>query len=139
MEANLNYPTTNYSDGYDSICIIRCLTDIPGGRTLDVSRIPTEQTTIRAGHVVVKTKEGNYALLGLTGDKYKALAEGESYVGVLRTAVLRSHPLGSIVTSGQVNGAAVPHFIDETIQKALPRLEFLYNDKHPKATASPII
>lgn len=128
-ESNLNQTNRVYGSGKDGICIIKCLTDLPGGRSLDVSRIPTEYDIIQAGHVVILTKEGNYTLLGATGNKFATLAEGETYVGVLRTAIPRNDPRASIVTSGQVNGACTPFPIDDVIIKGLPRIEFLYTDK----------
>ena len=129
MQSNLNQSMKVYGSGKDGICIINCLTDIPGGRTLDASRIPAENDVIAAGHVVIKTKAGEYTLLGVSGGKFAALTEGETYVGVLRTAIMRNDPRGAIVTAGQVNGACTPFPIDDAIIKGLPRIEFLYTDK----------
>lgn len=127
-ESNLNQNMKVYGSGKDGICIIKCLTDIPGGRSLDVSRIPAENNVIAAGHIVI-SKAGEYILLGVAGGKFAALAEGESYVGVLRTAIMRNDPRGAIVTAGQVNGACTPFPIDDAIVKGLPRIEFLFTDK----------
>lgn len=127
-ESTLNQTSKVYGSGKDGICIIKCLTDIPGGRSLDASRIPAEYDVISAGHIVIK-KAGQYILLGVTGGKFAALTEGESYVGVLRTAIMRQDPRGAIVTAGQVNGACTPFPIDDVIAKGLPRIEFLFVDK----------
>lgn len=124
-ESNLNQQTKIYGSGRDGICIIKCLTDIPGGRTLDTSRIPTEYDVIQAGHIVIQ-KDGHPTLLGVTSGKFAPLTEGETYLGVLRTAILRNDPRGSIVTSGQVNARCTPFPIDDAIIKGLPRIEFLF-------------
>lgn len=124
-ESNLNQTTKVYGSGKDGICIIRCTHDIPGGRTLDASRIPAEYDVISAGHIVIK-KAGQYILLGVSGGKFASLTEGESYVGVLRTAIMRQDPRGAIVTAGQVNGACTPFPIDDAIIKGLPHIEFLF-------------
>lgn len=128
-ESNLNQALKVYGSGKGSICIIECTHEIPGGHSLDVSRVPAEYDVIQAGHIVIKTKQGDYALLGVTGSNFAVLTEGESYVGVLRTAILRTDPRGAIVTGGQVNGACTPFPIDDAIVKGLPHIEFLYTDK----------
>ena len=127
-ESNLTQTAKVYGSGKDGICIIKCLADIPGGRTLDASRIPAEYDVISAGHIVI-SKAGEYILLGVTGGKFATLTEGESYVGVLRTAIIRQDPRGAIVTAGQVNGACTPFPIDDAIIKGLPHIEFLFTDK----------
>lgn len=127
-ESNLNQTTKVFGSGRDGICIIKCLTDIPGGRSLDASRIPAEYDVVSAGHIVIE-KEGEHILLGVDGGKFVALTEGESYVGVLRTAIMRQDPRGAIVTAGQVNGACTPFPIDDAIAKGLPHIEFLFTDK----------
>lgn len=127
-ESNLTQTAKVYGSGKDGICIIRCTHDIPGGRTLDTSRIPAEYDVISAGHIVI-SKAGEYILLGVTGGKFATLTEGESYVGVLRTAIMRQDPRGAIVTAGQVNGACTPFPIDDAIIKGLPHIEFLFTDK----------
>lgn len=124
-ESTLNQTTKVYGSGKDGICIIRCTHDIPGGRTLDASRIPAEYDVISAGHIVI-SKAGQYILLGVSGGKFSTLTEGESYVGVLRTAIMRQDPRGAIVTAGQVNGACTPFPIDDAIIKGLPHIEFLF-------------
>lgn len=128
VESTLNQTTKVYGSGKDGICIIKCLADIPGGRSLDVSRIPTEYDVISASHIVI-SKAGEYILLGVSGGKFATLTEGESYVGVLRTAIMRQDPRGAIVTAGQVNGACTPFPIDDAIIKGLPHIEFLFTDK----------
>ena len=127
-ESNLKQTTKVFGSGKDGICIIKSLTDIPGGRSLDVSRIPAEYDVISAGHIVI-SKAGGHILLGVTGGKFAPLTEGESYVGVLRTAIRRQDPRGAIVTAGQVNGACTPFPIDDAIIKGLPHIEFLFTDK----------
>lgn len=127
-ESTLNQTSKVFGSGKDGICIIRCTHDLPGGRTLDASRIPAEYDVISAGHIII-SKAGEYILLGVSGGKFATLAEGETYVGVLRTAIMRQDPRGAIVTAGQVNGACTPFPIDDAIVKGLPRIEFLFTDK----------
>ncbi len=131
-ESNLSQDRVEY--GADGIVIVKCLTDIPGGRTLAVDTLPETHKVIFSGHVIIRSKDGEYKPLGVTADKYNALAEGETPVGVLKCAVLRNDPRASIVTSGQVNAACSPYPVTDDIKKGLPRIEFLFADKHPKAT-----
>lgn len=128
-ESTLNQTTKVFGSGKDGICIIRCTHDLPGGRSLDVSRIPAEYDVISAGHIVIQKAGQQYILLGVNGGKFATLTEGESYVGVLRTAIMRQDPRGAIVTAGQVNGACTPFPIDDAIIKGLPHIEFLFTDK----------
>ena len=124
---DLNKGKVLYDDGMDSIVIVKALGDIPGGRTLDISALDTEDNVIKAGHVIIK-KDLNkpvYMPLGVQDGAYKAITEGYSYVGVLKASVLKSDPRAAIVTIGQVNAAASPYPITDEIKNALPNIQFL--------------
>ena len=124
--ADLNRETIKVNDGNDSIVIVNDLGDIPGGRTLDVSGVASGTTVIKAGHVIIKKSDGEYAPLGVTTGAYNALTSGQSYAGVLKATVLVSDPRAAIMTIGQVNAAASPYPVTDTIKSGLPRIEFLY-------------
>ena len=115
--------------GKDNIVIINALTDIPGGRTLDVSGLPSGMKVLQAGHIIVKTTStGVYKPLGLTGTPlaYDSKDAGDEFVGVLKASVLVSDPRAAIVTSGQINAAASPYTVTDTIKNGLPLIQFLY-------------
>ena len=123
--AQLNKDAFILDDGNDSIVIISALTDIPGGRTLDVTGVTSD--VIRAGHVLIQDNVTKaIAPLGVSGSSYVTLPEGKSYVGVLKCSVLKRDPRAAIVTAGQVNAAASPFPVTPEIKAGLPRIEFIY-------------
>lgn len=128
-EANMNISESKVVTDKDNIVIIKALTDIPGGRTLDVSGLPSEMEVLKAGHIIVKTTAtGVHKPLGLTGSPlaYDSKDAGDEFVGVLKASILVSDPRAAIVTSGQINVAASPYPVTDTIKNGLPRIEFLY-------------
>ena len=128
-EANMNISESHVVTDKDCIVIVKALTDIPGGRTLDVSGLPSGMDVLKAGHIIVKTKAtGVHKPLGLTGSPlaYDSKDEGDEFVGVLKASILVSDPRAAIVTSGQINAAASPYPVTDTIKNGLPRIEFLY-------------
>lgn len=109
--------------GNDSLVIRKHVSGIPGGRTLDMAGF--EGDVLLAGHVVVKTKEGNYAPMPVSGAAYAALPEGASYAGVLYRSVLRSDPAASVMYDGVVNETLIPYplgAIREAFLKACPHI-----------------
>lgn len=123
--AQINKDAFVLDDGKDSIVIISALTDIPGGRTLDVSGVTSD--VVRAGHVLIQDNVTKaIAPLGVSGTSYVTLPEGKSYVGVLKCSVLKRDPRAAIVTAGQVNAAASPYPVTEEIKAGLPRITFIY-------------
>lgn len=129
--SNLGRKSARFQDGLESIIIVNAVGDIPGGRTLDVSGVPADQSVIHAGHVIVQDNEtGEFAPLAINGGAYAAIAEGKTAVGVLRASVLVSDPRAAIVTMGQINAAAAAKAvgapITEAIDAALPHIQFLY-------------
>lgn len=128
-EANLNKESNVVNTGKDGIVIINALTDIPGGRTLDVSGLPSTMKVIKAGHIIVKTTStGVHKPLALNdgGTAYASKSEGDEYVGVLKASIPVSDPRAAIVTSGQVNAAASPYAVTDGIKEGLPLIQFMY-------------
>lgn len=112
-------------DGNESKVIIRDLADIPGGRALNMEGFDAD--VVRAGHIIKRTvATDSYAPLGVSGDAYVEVAEGEEIVGVLKVSVTKERPAAAIMTMGQVNAAASPYPVTEAIKTALPQIKFLY-------------
>ncbi len=124
--AIISNDATGVYEGNDNIVIVNALGHVPGGRTLDVSDVASGTTVIKAGHIIIAKSDGALAPLGVTGDAYATLGEGETYVGVLKASVPVSDPRAAIVTIGQVNAAASPYPVTAAIKAGLPRIEFLY-------------
>lgn len=123
--ATLNKEQILLDDGKDSVVIIKVLTDLPGGRTLDVTGVT--DSVIKAGHILVSDNTtGAISPLGVSSGAYVTVPEGKTLVGVLECSVLTSDPRAAIVTAGQVNAAASPYPVTAAIKTGLPRIEFLY-------------
>ena len=107
-------------NGYDSIVIKKHITDIEGGRTLDVEGYPED--VLFAAHVIIsQTTDGekiykpmpvvpllqdNKPVLDENGDQvygYGTLPEGAVYEGVLYRSILKKKPAASILIDGVVN------------------------------------
>lgn len=113
--------------GNDDIVVVKALTDIPGGRTLDVSGLPSDTKVVQAGHIIIKDSENFKPLpLNQAGTAYASLPNGCSYVGVLKASVTTKDPRAAIVTSGQINAAASPYPVTSAIKNGLPHIQFLY-------------
>lgn len=124
--ANLKQNNIVLDDGLDSIVIVNCLGDIPGGRTLDVSGVAADVEVIKAGHVLIQddtTKE--VKPLGVSNGAYVTLPAGNSYLGVLKASVLKKDPRAAILTIGQVNAAASPYPVTAAIKTGLPNIQFI--------------
>lgn len=125
---NLDRDEYLLDDGNAGKVIIRDLADIPGGRALDVTNWSAD--TIKSGHIIKhNTVTDEYAPLGVTGsnnDEYASLEADEEYAGVLKVAVLKSKPAAAIMTMGEVNAAASPYPVTDTIKAGLPQIKFLY-------------
>lgn len=121
-EANLNFQGQQVDTSKDCIVIVNALGDIPGGRTLDVTGFTG---VLNAGHVIVKTTAGVYKPLALSGTSYASKDADDVFVGVLKASIPCSDPRAAIVTIGQINAAACPYPITDTIAAGLPRIEFL--------------
>ena len=126
-QANLNISQSTIPTDKDGIVIINALGDVPGGRTLDVSGVASGTEVLNAGHIIIKeTATGVHKPLGVTSGAYNSLDSGEEYVGVLKATIPVDDPRAAIVTIGQVNAAASPYPVTDTIKSGLPRIEFLY-------------
>ena len=122
-EANLNFTGEQVDTSKDCIVIVNALGDIPGGRTLDCTGFTG---VLKAGHVIVKTTStGVYKPLGISGTSYGAKDSGDEFVGILKASIPVSDPRAAIVTIGQINAAACPFPITDTIAAGLPRIQFL--------------
>lgn len=63
---NLTNPQEEIITGNDNIVIVDNFQSIRGGRTLDVTGYP--YNVLHAGHVIIKSAEGEYKPMPLTGD-----------------------------------------------------------------------
>lgn len=126
--ASLNRDSYLIDDGNDSKVIIRNLAGIPGGATLDMSGWTPD--TLRAGHIIKYNSNTKvYSPLGVTGsdnDTYASLEANEEYAGVLVASIIKSKPFAGIMTMGEVNAAASPYAVTDTIKSGLPQIKFLY-------------
>ena len=116
--------------GDDSIVIQKYISGIKGGRTLDVTGFAA--TVIKAGHVIIKKQDGNYAPMPVKGDAYDALPEGAAYVGVLYRSILAAKPAASIMTWGEVNVEAVPYAMTNILaafKAACPHIDFIKDEE----------
>lgn len=106
---------------YDSIVIKKHITDIEGGRTLDMTGYPED--VLLAGHVIISTAneqgektykpmpvkqvlENNEPKLDEDGNKvyaYDTLPQGAIYEGILYRSILKEKPAASILIDGVVN------------------------------------
>lgn len=125
--ANLNRENIELNDGLDCIVVVQALSQIPGGRTLDVSGLPESTISVKSGHVLVKDdKTKAVSPLGITKGAYDSLPPGKSYYGILKATVLKRNPQAAIITRGQINVAASPAPVTTAIKEGLPGIEFLY-------------
>lgn len=85
--------------GNDNVVIVTNLETIPGGRTLDVTGFA--DTSIEAGHVIIKSDTGVYKPLPVTG----VLPANHSYSGILVSTLETMKPQAAIMIRGTVNEA----------------------------------
>lgn len=123
--ANLNREKIELNDGLDCIVVVQSLSEIPGGRTLDVSEVTED--IIKSGHIlVIDDKTKAVSPLKIASGKYEAVGAGKTVYGVLKATVLKRNPQAAIITAGQINVAASPAPVTDEIKEALPRIGFLY-------------
>ena len=127
-QANLNREQYEINDGLDSIVVVNCLGDIPGGRTLDVTGVASGTTVIKAGHIIIASNKGVMKPMPLNGGgtAYGSLPFNHSYVGVLKASVSVKDPRAAILTMGQVNQAACPFAVTSDMKTALKNIQWLY-------------
>lgn len=127
-QANLIREQYEIEDGLESIVIVNCLGDIPGGRTLDVSGVASGTTVIKSGHMLIASNKGVVKPMPLNsgGTAYGSLPANHSYLGVLKATVSVKDPRAAILTMGQVNQKACPYKVTDAMKSALPNIQWLY-------------
>lgn len=127
-QANLIREQYEIEDGLESIVIVNCLGDIPGGRTLDVSGVASGTTVIKSGHMLIASNKGVVKPMPLNsgGTAYGSLPANHSYLGVLKATVSVKDPRAAILTMGQVNQKACPYTVTDAMKSALPNIQWLY-------------
>lgn len=125
--ANLTREKIELNDGLDSIVVVQAISQIPGGRTLEVSGLAANVESVKSGHVlVIDTKTKAVSPLGITDGAYETLPTGKKYYGVLKASVLKRDPRAAIITAGQINVAASPAPVTDAIKAGLPLIQWLY-------------
>lgn len=130
MKQEMKSATEQVHFGNDSVVIHKFISDISGGKTLDVSGIT--DTIIKAGHIIITDGNGTYKPMPVNGDAYASLPEGFSYVGVLYRTILTSKPAASIMTNGEVNEVASPYSVEAikaALKSALPHIVFVKDEE----------
>ena len=95
--------------GKDSIVIRQYGHTIPGGKVLDVTGFTPK--VIESGHVIIKSADGVYKPMPLSGEAYASLPDNHTYAGVLYRSILTAKPAASILVAGVVNEKALPFAI----------------------------
>lgn len=126
MEGNLterfSIDTTN-----DNIVIVKCLEDIPGGRTLDVAGWP--HTTIPGGHPIIK-EGGEYKPIALNAEGTQIdPAQAANTVGILKGTILTDRPFAAIMVRGTVNQEAAVFTIPAECKAPLSLIRFTSDDQ----------
>lgn len=119
---NLNNESTAVDTGNDSIVIVHHIEGIPGGRTLDTAGFAA--SVIQAGHVVIKSTDGTYKPMPVSGDAYAAMPADHTAVGVVYASMLTAKPFAAIMVRGTVNEAASTYPVPEAVKTALPHIRF---------------
>lgn len=117
--------------GNDTIVIVKHIQGIVGGRVLDMSGFADK--VIRAGHVIVKLQNGEYAPLGVSDGNYTALPEGAKYVGILEHSMDAKKPSAAILTWGVVNEACLPYPLADkkaAFLKDCPHIDFIQDESN---------
>lgn len=127
-QADLIREKNEVNDGLDSIVIVNCLGDIPGGRTLDLTGWPDDLKVVKSGHILIQSSAGVVKPMPLNSGKtaYASLPASHSYLGVLKSTVSVKDPRAAILTMGQVNAAASPYTVTSDMKTALKNIQFLY-------------
>lgn len=143
---------------YDSIVIKKHITDIEGGRTLDMTGFPL--SVVYAAHVIISTADGQgvktykpmpiVAKTVTTGEgdnavteevkdeegnviyEYDKLPEGAVYEGVLYRSILKEKPAASILIDGVVNDKVMKielGAIEEDFKAACKRIIFNHDEE----------
>lgn len=138
-ESNLGVYREDITTANDGIAIVQAVTDLPGGRTLEVAAYRESLEAYAAAHAeaglaaavyagtpIGRTEAGEYLPFAVGTDGAFTTPAGATPVGVARSTVRLNDPRVGIVTSGTVNWAAVPFRVSKEARAALPRLEFIH-------------
>lgn len=138
-ESNLGVYREDITTANDGIAIVQAVTDLPGGRTLEVAAYRESLEAYAAAHAeaglaaavyagtpIGRTEAGEYLPFAVGTDGAFTTPAGATPVGVARSTVRLNDPRVGIVTSGTVNWAAVPFKVGKEARAALPRLEFIH-------------
>lgn len=126
--ANLTNEVEQLASGVDNIVIVQNISDIPGGRTLDVTGFTP--ATINAGHVIIRnTATDVYKPMPLKNDdtEYDDLPASHEYAGILIATIKTNRPFAAILTRGVVNPEAMVIPITgilTAVKAALPLIQF---------------
>ena len=131
----LTNPPSEIGFGNDSIVIRKHISDLQGGRSLDVSDFT--ETSIHAGHVIITNGAGLYKPMPVKKDTdgkliYNTLPAGYSYCGILAKSILTARPMASILTYGIVNDLAMSISITSiktAFVTACPHISFEHDEE----------
>lgn len=133
-QANLSNDHMHIDSSNDSIVIRKYGAGINGGRTLDMTNFPANLKCIKAGHVVIRSKEDEtlYKPMPVAedGNGYASLPENYEYVGVVAATKSVDYPLVGIMYAGEVNDKASPYpvtAIMAALKTALPGLVYMHD------------
>lgn len=122
MNQKLSNDGKEYGFGLDSVIIAKHISDIKGGRTLDLTGFDGSNligTVIPASWPIITNGSGVYKPLQVasvdssTGVITLAeIASGFTYAGVLYRSISKADGAASILTQGEVNVEAVPFDAD---------------------------
>lgn len=131
-QANLNNEGMRIDSANDSIVIRKYGSGIVGGRTLDMTDFPSDLKCIRAGHVVIRSKndETIYKPMPVKDGAYQTLPSDFEYVGVVVATKPVDYPLVGIMYAGEVNDVASPYPVDSIkadMKTALPGLVYMHD------------
>lgn len=122
MVKDANITSTKLTQPLDNVAVVKYIAGIPGGRALDLSALAEGATSVPVLTVVVKSKEGVYSPLAITGGAYAALPEGCAYAGLLAQTVNKHNPEGAVMVQGVVNSALLPAPLPEAFTTAFPAI-----------------
>jgi len=104
----------------DTVIIVAHFENIPGGKTLDVSRLPNTTKYIVAGHpVILETATKKAKALGISGTTFEAVPAGHEVIGATRATVPYEKPFASVMVRGTINEEAFKNATGLTYTQAV--------------------
>lgn len=128
MKQELNTKKVRLED--NNVVIKKHIKNIEGGRTLGCTGFTPD--VIKAGHVIICSKDGVYKPMPVSGTAFGTLPEEHKYVGILISSILKEAPAAAIMTWGVVNEAAMPYAvagIKSAFLTACPHIEFTKDEE----------